>query len=91
MTNKDVDPASMGGFHWDKRIPVILIIVISAYAASTIWWAATTTSRVEAIEMWILANQAVEARLVRFETLQGTVLEKLDVIDNRLAKIEDKE
>lgn len=89
MSDND-DPAAKGGFHVDKRIPLALIMALLVYASATIWWAATMNARMGVVEVWVLSTQTVGDRLTTIEVLQETVLDKLEIMDDRLMKIEEK-
>lgn len=42
------DPASVGGWHLDKRVPVAIIVTIMLQTMGVIWWAASTQAQTNA-------------------------------------------
>lgn len=48
------DPASQGGWHLDRRIPVTLIVTVLLAtigpSASAIWWLSATNTRIDTLE-----------------------------------------
>lgn len=94
------DPAATS-WHFDRRIPLALILTIVLQTSAAIWWASSVNSfmddtqkdsaklsaRVEAVEG---ANNDVNLKLVRFETLLEGVTEKLKEQNGLLTEIRDR-
>ncbi len=68
------DPASAGGWHLDKRVPIALIITLLIQAGGAVWWAATTSGRISAIEQ--LVSSSITGRLNRIEDKLDRLIEK---------------
>ncbi len=70
-------------WHWDKRVPIAVIMALLLQFAGAVWWGAKTTSRLDVVERAVLVRDGDHERLVRVEaTLQS--------IDARLARMEDR-
>ncbi len=94
------DPAATS-WHFDRRIPLALILTIVLQTGAAIWWASSVnsfmdksreealaiSSRVKAVEG---ANNDVNLKLVRFETLLEGVTERLREQNGLLTEIRDK-
>ena len=93
MSPAKEDPAG-GPWHFDRRIPIALIVTLILQTGAAIWWASSVNSyidsdrdgskamdvRIRAVES---ANNEVDRRLVRFEVM----LEQQTLI---LTEIRDK-
>ena len=81
------DDIPNGGWHLDKRVPIILIITIFIQTGSIIWWAASLSSRVSVLETAIMRDSTQEARIIRNETRVTTIENSLDRIEKKLDRL----
>lgn len=44
----NVDPAQLGGWHLDKRLPIALIVTLFLQFSAIVWWGATATAQIDA-------------------------------------------
>lgn len=96
---KTDDPAAVS-WHFDKRIPIALILAIAVQTGGAIWWAAgvnayieddkrseaSIVERVKAVEK---GGDEAALRLVRFEVLLEGVTDQLKEQRQLLAQIRD--
>lgn len=80
------DPAS-SGWHFDRRIPIALIVTILAQGAATIWWGATINARVGALEDRLTGAADQPGRIVRVETRLEDVQRSVDRIELKLDRM----
>ena len=60
------DPAA-GSWHWDKRVPVALIVTIGVQTIGVVWWASGINTRVEQLERQFLLTVPHAERIIRLE------------------------
>lgn len=65
------DPASQGGWHLDKRLPIALIVTLFLQSAAIIWWAATTSTRLDQVEAHVNSLKASQSTLMTELAAQG--------------------
>ena len=83
MNDKSDDPAS-GSWHWDKRVPVALIVTIAIQTGVFVFWAGTLSQRVTHLEMQDSLNRPQSDRIVRLETRMENIAEYIIEIRNLL-------
>lgn len=66
-----VDPAQLGGWHLDKRLPIALIVTLFVQSAAIIWWAATTSARLDQVETHVNGLKASQSVLMGEVAAQG--------------------
>jgi hypothetical protein len=77
-----IDPAT-ATWHWDRRLPIALIVTLLVQFGGIVWWGAQQSQRLAAVERTVLSRDDDHERLVRVEaTVQS--------IDARLARMEDR-
>jgi len=81
-------------WHFDRRVPLVLILTIVIQTAAMVWWASATTQRVAQIEATIgdaRENETIsEMRIRSLELTAGRVDERLinmTVTLNRIAAL----
>ena len=84
--------ASIDPWHFDRRVPVALIVTILMQTAAAIWWASALSQRVSAVEA-ATANHTVattdrEARIRALELSASRTDERLIAIQSGLSRIE---
>lgn len=91
------DPVERGGWHLDKRIPIILIATIGigvlGQSAAAIWWASAINNRVGVIENTVATINSYGERLTRVETKVDGLKDTLDKVEravNTLSRTRDK-
>lgn len=73
---RDDDPASFGGWHLDKRVPVAIIVTIFLQTFGVIWWAAMTQAQTNANTAAIASlTLLVAANDQKSQPLRDTVIE----------------
>lgn len=65
------------GWHLDKRVPLALIIALIAQTITFGMWVGSINTRVDQLEARADDTQGLRDRLIRIETLQETILERL--------------
>lgn len=93
------DPATMS-WHFDRRIPIALIVTIIIQTGAAIWWASSVNSyiegdrkgeldtieRVKALES---DSDGIDRRLVRFEVLLEGQTDQLKELRALLTEVRD--
>ena len=70
------DPASAGGWHLDKRVPVAIIATLTFQTMGVIWWAATTQAQTSSNTLEIAKlNLIVSANDQKSQPLRDNVIE----------------
>jgi len=66
--------------HWhvDKRVPIALILTLAVQTLAMGIWVGSINARVDGLEEENRNSQDFQARLIRIETLQETILERLN-------------
>lgn len=73
-------------WHLDKRVPVVIILAIILQTSGAVWWAATTSQRLSAVEAHVLQAGPQQEKLVRVETMIGTMREDITEIKTILRR-----
>ena len=81
-THRD-DPASFGGWHLDKRVPVAIIATLIMQTFGIVWWAAMTqaqttanTTAINNLNLIVAANDA-KAQPLRDNVIEVTTQVKM--------------
>lgn len=80
-----LDPAA-GTFHFDKRIPVALIITLLAQTAGVVWWAATLQAAQAKSEMDL---RRLEVQAERFDVTRMDLSTRVIRIEEKLSSQSD--
>lgn len=67
-------------WHVDKKVPIALIIALTAQTACAVWWASGINARVDSLERQVAGYASVAERVIRIEG-------KLDAFKDTLADI----
>lgn len=88
MTDRHPDPAS-DGWHFDRRIPIALVLTILIQTAGAVWWLSSLNSRVTSLEEKIGSVASQPERLVRVETQVEQLTKTMDRIERKLDRALD--
>lgn len=80
------DPAS-AGWHWDKRVPVALIITLVVQTVSLGIWIGSINSRVSSLEESRISSADAPTRIVRVETKIEIMQATIDRVDGKLDRL----
>lgn len=83
------DPAA-GGWHWDKRVPIALIITLVLQTGGIVWWASGLSSRVTTLEERVFSTSDNPGRIIKVETQVEALLRSMARVEDKLDKILDK-
>lgn len=56
-------------WHFDKRVPIALMMTIFVQTAGAVWWAASISERVAVVERRVDASAPQAERIIRVEVL----------------------
>lgn len=85
MTAKN-DPAS-AGWHWDKRVPIALIVTIAVQTLGLAFWIGGLSQRVTSLEESRASSSDNPTRIVRLETKIEIMQSTVDRIDGKLDRL----
>ena len=68
------------GWHLDRRVPLALIITMTAQLAGIIWWGAQTSARLDYVER---QSQSPE-RLARIEAKMESMIDQIARLERKL-------
>lgn len=54
-------------WHVDKKVPIALIIALTAQTACAVWWASGINARVDSLERQVSSYASVAERVIRIE------------------------
>jgi len=83
--NANNDPAG-GGWHFDKRIPVALIITLGLQTAGVFFWMGQLSVRIDQLENRALSAATNSSRLTRLEVQLEQVGATLKRIEQRMER-----
>lgn len=84
MNTEHQERRSDDRWHLDRRVPIALIIAITAQFFTAVWWASGMDSRVSTLEQLAVNNASVESRLARMEESQSWIKKILERIEAKL-------
>lgn len=82
------DPAS-NGWHFDRRIPIALVLTILIQTGGAVWWLSSLNSRVSSLEEKITVFSSQPERLVRVETQVEALTKTVDRIERKIDRALD--
>ena len=85
-----LDP-STASWHWDKRVPIALIvtvgIMVMTQTAGAMWWASAVSQRLAALETLNSTTADQAGRLIHVEVLVDTMNKALDRVEAKLDNV----
>tara|TARA_B100001248_G_scaffold239629_1_gene205043 strand:+ start:25120 stop:25377 length:258 start_codon:yes stop_codon:yes gene_type:complete len=75
----------------DKRLPISVLVILTAHTLGAVWYASALNSRVAALEDLTQNNQEVIGKIIRLETQLQYIQQNTARIEQALTKIADKD
>jgi hypothetical protein len=80
------------GWHLDKRVPITILMAISAQAVGAVWWASRIDARLERLEAsQVSQTQRDDAQDRAVADSAGRLVQRLDRIDDKLDRLIERQ
>ena len=73
-----------GFWHFDKRVPIAILLAILVQTGGAIWWAATISARVDRLDEMVGVRITDGDRLIALEIKLSLVREQLIEVDSKV-------
>lgn len=74
-------------WHWDKRVPIALIITLAIQTAGLAYWGGTLTTRLDQVERRVETSAPQAERIIRLEEKAIRNEEKLGIVQQGINEI----
>lgn len=74
-------------WHWDKRVPIALILTIGIQTAGIAYWGGTISTRLDQVERRVEASAPQAERVIRLEEKIIRTEEKVSVVQKTVDEI----
>jgi hypothetical protein len=71
-------------WHFDKRVPIALIVALAIHAFAGIWYAAKFDSRLSSVEQFVAENRTTDRRLSVMESQLSTIARSVERVERIL-------
>ena len=73
-------------WHLDRRVPIVLVVVIAVQIVTMSWWAAALSTRVDQLERAQMSSATQAERLIRVEEKIGVLQQSITEIKNIISQ-----